>query len=157
MTFSTGCLDIRHRLPDTKVEEVLTRRKRHAGCLGVSTPRDSAYHPIYIIPEGERKKQELSCRYGALAERKCTNAGSKSYSVNVGQQFPNGKRSEAEAIVHRDGDLLLRPEVTLRRLDRRVPQQELDLFQIAATLPTELRASTPEVVRPEALNPDLLC
>jgi hypothetical protein len=54
MTFSTGCLDIRHRLPDTKVEEVLTRRERRAGCLGVSTPRNGACHSVSIIPDSEQ-------------------------------------------------------------------------------------------------------
>ena len=38
-----------------------------------------------------------------------------------------------------------------------MPQQELDLFQVAASLATELRTGTPEVVSTEALDPDLLC
>jgi hypothetical protein len=37
-----------------------------------------------------------------------------------------------------------------------MPEQELDLFQAAAILPTELRAGAPEVVRPEPLDTDLL-
>jgi hypothetical protein len=37
-----------------------------------------------------------------------------------------------------------------------MPKQELDLLEIASVLPTELRASTAQVVGAEALDPDLL-
>ena len=37
-----------------------------------------------------------------------------------------------------------------------MPQQELNLLDIPTVLPAELRASTPEVVRPEALDTDVL-
>lgn len=42
MTFSTGCLDIRHRLPDTKVEEVLHVPNCVRGAFEVSTPQGGA-------------------------------------------------------------------------------------------------------------------
>jgi hypothetical protein len=37
-----------------------------------------------------------------------------------------------------------------------VPEQELDLFQIPAAFPAQLRAGPAEVVGAEALDPDLL-
>ena len=63
---------------------------------------------------------------------------------------------QSNPIIHRDGDLLLGSQVALRRLDRRVPQQELDLLQIAAGLAAELRAGPPQIVGAEALDADLL-
>lgn|GEM_PF-4800685 len=50
---------------------------------------------------------------------------------------------QTEAIVHGNCNLLLRSQVALRGLNRRVSQQKLDLLQIPATLPAELRAGTP--------------
>jgi hypothetical protein len=37
-----------------------------------------------------------------------------------------------------------------------VPEQELDLFEIPAVLPTQFRAGTAEVVGAEAFDSDLL-
>ena len=37
-----------------------------------------------------------------------------------------------------------------------MPEQEFDLLQISAVLPTQLGASAAEVMRPEVLDPDLL-
>jgi hypothetical protein len=37
-----------------------------------------------------------------------------------------------------------------------VPEQELDLFEIATTLPAELSAGAAKVMGAEALDPDLL-
>jgi hypothetical protein len=37
-----------------------------------------------------------------------------------------------------------------------VPEQELDLFEISAILPTELGAGAAQVVGAEVLDPDLL-
>jgi hypothetical protein len=37
-----------------------------------------------------------------------------------------------------------------------VPEQELNLFKVASGFATELRASSPEVVRPKLLNANLL-
>ena len=62
---------------------------------------------------------------------------------------------QSEVVVYRDLDLLLGAEVAFRGLDRGVAEQELDLFDISAILAAEFRASTAEVVRPEALDPDL--
>ena len=64
--------------------------------------------------------------------------------------------SEPQGVVHCDGDLLLRTQITLRRLDRAVPKQELDLLQVAARLSAELGAGPAEVVRSKALDPNLL-
>ena len=43
--------------------------------------------------------------------------------------------SKFDPIVWRMHQVLLRPEVTLGRLDRRVAEQELDLLQLAARGP----------------------
>ena len=40
--------------------------------------------------------------------------------------------SKPEIVIHRDGNLLLGAQIALRRLDRRMPQQKLDLFEVAA-------------------------
>ena len=50
------------------------------------------------------------------------------------------QKSKPQIIIHRHGDLLLRPEIALGRLDRRMPQKELDLLEIAAVLPAEFGA-----------------
>jgi hypothetical protein len=63
---------------------------------------------------------------------------------------------EPQIVIHRDCYLPLRAQVALRGLDRRVPQQELDLFEVAARPPAELRAGTAEIVGPEALDANLL-
>ena len=65
-------------------------------------------------------------------------------------------RSQPERIVHGDGDCLLRAEVALGGLDGGVPEQELDLFELAAGFAAELGASAPEVVRAQVWNADLL-
>jgi hypothetical protein len=44
----------------------------------------------------------------------------------------------------------------LRRLDRGVPQQELDLLQIPAVLPAEFGTGPAQIVGAEVLDPDLL-
>ncbi len=46
--------------------------------------------------------------------------------------------SKTQAVVHCDGNFLLRPEITLGGLDRGVSQQELDLFEIPTAFPAEL-------------------
>jgi hypothetical protein len=63
---------------------------------------------------------------------------------------------ESKVVVHRDLDILLGAQIALRGLDGRVPQQELDLLQVAAVLPTQFRACTAEVVGAEVLDADLL-
>ena len=62
---------------------------------------------------------------------------------------------QSEVVVYGNLDLLLGAEVAFGRLDGGVAEQELDLFDISAVLAAELGASAAEVVRPEALDPDL--
>jgi len=64
--------------------------------------------------------------------------------------------SEPEIVIHSHDDLLLGAQVAFGRLDGGVPQQKLDLFEVAARLPTELRAGPAQVMGAEALDPDLL-
>jgi hypothetical protein len=61
-----------------------------------------------------------------------------------------------QIIIHRDSYLLIGAQIPLGGLDRRVPEQEFDLFEVAAALPTEFGASTAQVVGAEVLDPDLL-
>jgi hypothetical protein len=61
---------------------------------------------------------------------------------------------QPEGIV--DGDLLLRSQVTFGGLDRAVAEQELDVFEVAATPAAELGAGAAKVVRSEAFDADLL-
>src|SRR5271170_7455756 len=63
--------------------------------------------------------------------------------------------SEPKIVIHGHDDLLLGAEVALGRLDRRMPQQKFNLFEVAARLPAELGAGAAEVVGPEALDPNL--
>ena len=63
---------------------------------------------------------------------------------------------ETQVVVYSDSDLLLRPKIPFRGLDRGVPKQKLDLFEIAASLPAQLGAGPAEVMSPKAFNPDLL-
>ena len=67
---------------------------------------------------------------------------------------PSGSKSEI--VVHRDCDFLLRSQIPLRGLDRRVPEQEFDLLQIATILPAELGTGAAEVVSAEVFDSDLL-
>ena len=61
-----------------------------------------------------------------------------------------------QIIIDSNGDLPIGAQVALRCLNRRVPQEELDLLQIPAALAAQLGASPSQVVSPEALDPDLL-
>src|ERR1700722_12480667 len=63
---------------------------------------------------------------------------------------------QSKVVVHRDLDILLGAQIALRGLDGRVPQQELDLLQVAAVLPTQFRAGAAQVVGAEVLDADLL-
>jgi hypothetical protein len=64
--------------------------------------------------------------------------------------------SQPKKIVHGDCNLLLRPKISLRGLNRGVPEQKLDLLEIPAVLPTQFRASPAEVMGAEVFDPDLL-
>jgi hypothetical protein len=58
---------------------------------------------------------------------------------------------QPQVIVHRDLDILLRPKIAFRGLDGGVPEQEFDLLEIPAVLPTQLGAGATEVVGAEVL------
>jgi hypothetical protein len=58
--------------------------------------------------------------------------------------------SELDPIVRRMHEILLRAEVQLGRLDRRMAKQQLDLVKLAASGAAHLRATTPEVVACDA-------
>ena len=55
-------------------------------------------------------------------------------------------RFDADAIIHRVPEPLFAAEIPLSRLDAHVAEQELDLFQLAASLVTETRACAAEIV-----------
>ena len=63
---------------------------------------------------------------------------------------------QAKVVVYGDLDILFGAQITLGGLDGRVPEQKLDLLQIAAVLPAELGAGTAQVVSAEVFDPDLL-
>jgi hypothetical protein len=51
-----------------------------------------------------------------------------------------------EAVVHRASQVLLAAEISLGRLYRCMPQQELNLLQLTTTVVAQLRASSSQVV-----------
>ena len=57
-----------------------------------------------------------------------------------------GLRLDADVVVHSSANTLLASEVSFRRLDRNVSEQELDLFQLSARGMTELRAGAPQIM-----------
>ena len=61
-------------------------------------------------------------------------------------QRSRGESLQSQVIVHRDRNVLLRPEIAFSRLDRGVSEKEFDLLQIAAILPAEFGAGTAEIV-----------
>lgn len=63
---------------------------------------------------------------------------------------------DAKIVVDRNPVLLLGAQISFRRLNRAMPQQELDLLKIATRFAAEFRASSTEIVRSKLLNPDLL-
>jgi hypothetical protein len=60
---------------------------------------------------------------------------------------------QSQVVVHRDLDILFGAERTLGGLDGRVPEQELDLFQIPSVLPAELGAGAAQVWAPKCSIP----
>jgi hypothetical protein len=79
-------------------------------------------------------------RYGVLAD----------YPRKVGLCPASGKCNgtplhcdpQFDTIVRRMDQILLRSQVSFGRLHRRVAQQQLDLFKLAAARPAHLRAAT---------------
>jgi hypothetical protein len=55
--------------------------------------------------------------------------------------------SEVKEIVDRMPEILFAAEITLGRLDGCMPQQELNLLQLATVAVAQLRAGSPQVVR----------
>jgi hypothetical protein len=55
-------------------------------------------------------------------------------------------RSEVEKVVHWMPEILFAAEITFRRLDGCVPQQELNLLQLATARVAQLRTSPPQIV-----------
>ena len=64
---------------------------------------------------------------------------------------------QAQAFINCNRNFLLGPKITLRRLNRGMTKQEFNLFQIAAVLAAELRASPAQIVSAEVFDPNLLC
>lgn len=63
---------------------------------------------------------------------------------------------QTEVVVYCDLDILLGAQIAFRRLDRRVPEKELDLLETAATLPAQLGAGATKIVGTKTLDADLL-
>ena len=61
-------------------------------------------------------------------------------------------RSEVKKIVHRMSEILFAAEISFRRLDRCMSQQELNLLQLTAAIVAQLRAGPPQVVRCNVLQ-----
>jgi hypothetical protein len=64
--------------------------------------------------------------------------------------------SESQIVIHRDCDLLLRFQVPLRGLYRRVPEQQFNLLKVGTVLTAEFGTRTAQVVRAEVFDPNLL-
>ncbi len=63
--------------------------------------------------------------------------------------------SGSQTVIDGHGDLPLRAEGVLDRLDTEVAEQELDLLQVAVGVAAELRTGTPHLLRPATLDPNL--
>jgi len=60
-------------------------------------------------------------------------------------------RSEVEKIVHRMPEILFAAEIAFRGLNRCMPKEELNLFQLTTSVVTEFRTGTSQVVRSNML------
>jgi len=56
-------------------------------------------------------------------------------------------RSEVKKVVHRMSEILFAAQIAFRGLDRGMPQQELNLLQLATATVAQLRAGSPQVMR----------
>jgi hypothetical protein len=61
-------------------------------------------------------------------------------------------RSEIKKIIHWMSEILFAAEIAFRRLDGCMPQQELDLLQLATARVAQLRTGPPQVVRCNVLQ-----
>jgi hypothetical protein len=61
-------------------------------------------------------------------------------------------RFEVKQVVYGMSEILLAAEIALRRLYRRMPQQELNLLQLSSAVMTQLRAGPPQVVGCDVLQ-----
>jgi len=67
-------------------------------------------------------------------------------------RLPLRIRSEVEKVVYRMPEILFAAEIAFRGLDRGMPQQELNLLQLATIRVAQLRASSPQVMRCDMLQ-----
>ena len=64
----------------------------------------------------------------------------------LNSSYPTARRAlflKPQIVIHRHGNLLVRPKIALCRLYGRVPEQKLDLFQVPAALAAQLGTSAP--------------
>jgi tetratricopeptide (TPR) repeat protein len=64
-----------------------------------------------------------------------------------GETFFNRAMLQLDRVIGRVGEILLRSEIALRRLDRRMAEQQLNLLQLTTCRPAELRSRATEIVR----------
>jgi len=60
-------------------------------------------------------------------------------------------RSEVEKIINGMAEILLAAEVAFRGLDRCMPEQELNLLQLTATVVAQLRTGSAQIMRRNVL------
>ena len=121
-----------------------------------STPRRKS-ELLLIIAGSETRSQstEHACRMpliNGINSRRSTLPETNMMLTSRG----SSSGSKSEVVVDCDRDLLLGPEITLRGLNRGVPEQKLDLLEIAAALAAELGTGSAQVMRAEVLDSDLL-
>jgi hypothetical protein len=63
---------------------------------------------------------------------------------------------QPKAVIDCNRNLLLGSEITLRGPNRRVPQEKLDLLEIATALAAKFGTGSAQVMRAEVLDSDLL-
>jgi hypothetical protein len=61
--------------------------------------------------------------------------------------------SEVKKIVHRMSEILFAAQIAFGGLDGSMPQQELNLLELAAAAVAQLRTGSPQVVRGNMLQP----
>jgi hypothetical protein len=110
---------------------------------------------LNLISSSSRRHHPLE--YDILQPRRIF---AKSFQDSSGRVCANRPRSpeslESQVIVHRDLDILFRAKIAFGGLDGGVPEQELDLLEIAAALAAEFGAGAAQIMGAEVLDPDLL-